>query len=112
MSDLFLRIERQIARISPFFLLSHGVKRVDDRRVIGGIIYVIRQGLQWKDAPKAYGPNKTFYSSVVRWSLLGVFDRIFVALATEGGMAMLLRPKADFVVWLQIVCLSAAVSGA
>ena len=52
MSDLFLLSERQLARISPFFPLSHGVPRVDDRRVISGIIYVIKHGLQWKDAPK------------------------------------------------------------
>jgi len=68
----FLRIERQIARISPFFPLSRGVKRVDDRRVISEIIYVIRHGLQSKDAPKAYGLHKTFYNRFVRWSLLGV----------------------------------------
>lgn len=85
MSDLFLLSERQMARISPFFPLSHGMPRVDDRRVISGIIYVIKHGLQWKDAPKAYGPHKTLYNRFVRWSLLGVFDRVFVALATAGG---------------------------
>src|SRR5580698_1916255 len=51
----------------------------------GAIIYVIRNGLQWKDAPKAYGPHKTLYNRFIRWSLLGVFDRIFTALATAGG---------------------------
>jgi transposase len=85
MSDLFLLSERQLARIAPYFPLSHGVARVDDRRVISGIIYVIRNGLQWKDAPKPYGPHKTLYNRFVRWSLAGVFDRIFTALATEGG---------------------------
>ena len=85
MSDLFLLSERQLARIAPYFPLSHGVPRVDDRRVISGIIYVIRNGLQWKDAPKPYGPHKTLYNRFVRWSLLGVFDRIFTAPATEGG---------------------------
>ncbi len=85
MSDLFLLNERLLARIAPHFPLSHGVKRVDDRRVISGIIYVIRDGLQWKDAPKAYGPHKTLYNRFVRWSLLGVFDRIFTALAKRGG---------------------------
>jgi transposase len=84
MSDLLLLSERQMARISPFFPLSHGVPRVDDRRVVSGIIYVIRNGLQWKDAPKAYGPYKTLYNRFVRWSLLSVFDRIFVVVATEG----------------------------
>jgi transposase len=85
MSDLFLLSERQMSRLSPFFPLSHGVPRVDDRRVISGIIYVIKHGLQWQDAPKAYGPHKTLYNRFVRCSLLGVFDRIFMALATEGG---------------------------
>jgi hypothetical protein len=58
---------------------------VDDRRVVSGIIYVIRHGLQWRDAPAAYGPHKTLYNRFVRWSRLGVFDRIFAALAAEGG---------------------------
>jgi len=58
MGDLFLLSERQMARISPYFPLSHGVPRVDDRRVVSGIVYVIRNGLQWKDAPKSYGPTR------------------------------------------------------
>jgi transposase len=59
-------------------------KLADDRRVVSGIVYVIRNGLQWKDAPKEYGPHKTLYNRFKRWSRLGVFDRIFVALASEG----------------------------
>jgi transposase len=59
MSDLFLLSEKQICRISPFFPLAHGVPREDERRVISGIVYVIRHGLQWKDAPKEYCPHKT-----------------------------------------------------
>ena len=51
---------------------------------MSGIIYVIRNGLQWKDAPKAYGPHKTLYNCFVRWSVLGVFDRIFQNLASQG----------------------------
>ncbi|WLS03613.1 IS5 family transposase [Shinella oryzae] len=80
MGDLFLLSERQMARISPFFPLSHGVPRVDDRRVVSGIVYVIKHGLQWKD----YGPHKTLYNRFIRWSRLGVFDRIFASLAGEG----------------------------
>ncbi|WP_408736801.1 transposase [Acetobacter thailandicus] len=81
MSDVFLLSERQMERIEPFFPLAHGVPRVDDRRVLSGIVYVIRNGLQWKDAPKAYGPHKTLYNRFIRWSRLGVFDRIFTTLA-------------------------------
>ncbi|HBQ32350.1 IS5 family transposase [Brucella anthropi] len=84
MSDLFLLSERQMARIEPYFPLAHGVPRVDDRRVVSGIVYVIKHGLQWKDAPKDYGPHKTLYNRFIRWSRLGVFDRIFAALAGEG----------------------------
>ena len=84
MSDLFLLSERQMARISPYFPLAHGVPRVDDRRVVSGIVSVIRNGLQWKDAPKAYGPHKTLDNRFMRWSRLGVFDQIFTALAREG----------------------------
>ncbi|CAN7541007.1 IS5 family transposase [Pararhizobium sp. LjRoot255] len=84
MSDLFLLSERQMARISPHFPLSHGVARVDDQRVVSGIVYVIRNGLQWKDAPSQYGPHKTLYNRCIRWSRLGVFDRIFASLAGEG----------------------------
>jgi len=84
MDDLFLLSDRQMAMISPFFPLSHGVPRVDDRRVVSGIVYVIRNGLQWKDAPKGYGPAKTLYNRFIRWSRLGVFDRIFEALASKG----------------------------
>ena len=84
MGDLFLLSARQMARIEPFFPLSHGVPRVDDRKVVSGIVYVIKNGLQWKDAPKDYGPHKTLYNRFIRWSRLGVFDRIFVALASEG----------------------------
>ena len=53
MDDLFLLSERQMAMISPFFPLAHGARqRVDDRRVVSGIVYVIKHGLRWKDAPK------------------------------------------------------------
>ena len=84
MSDIFLLSADQMARISPHFPLAHGVPRVDDRRVVSGIIYVIRNGLRWKDAPRGYGPHKTLYNRFIRWSRMGVFGRIFAALAAQG----------------------------
>jgi putative transposase len=72
-------------RIEPYFPLSHGVPRVDDRKVLSGIVFVIRNGVRWCDAPKAYGPHKTIYNRFIRWSRLGVFNRIFAALAAKGG---------------------------
>ena len=81
----FLLTLAQMRRLSPHFPLSHGIARVDDRRVLSGIIYVIRNGLQWRDAPTAYGPHKTLYNRFVRWSRAGVFNRIFAGLAAKGG---------------------------
>jgi len=85
MSDLFWLSDRQFGRMRPYFPLSHGVPRTDDRRVISGIIHVIRNGLRWCDAPAEYGPHKTLYNRFVRWSRLGVFDRIFSGLAGKDG---------------------------
>ena len=53
--------------------------------MVSGIVYVISNGLQWKDAPSGYGPHKTLYNRFMRWSRMGVFDRIFEALAGEGS---------------------------
>ena len=85
MSDLLLLSLVQMRRIEPFFPRSRGLPRTDDRRVISGIVYVIRNGLMWKHAPLRYGPHKTLYNRFVRWSRLGVFERIFAALAAEDG---------------------------
>ena len=73
-------------RIEPFFPTSRELHRVDDRRVISGIIYVIRHDLQWKDAPRGKGPHKTLYNRFVRWSRLGVFARIFASLVSQAGV--------------------------
>lgn len=83
MSGLSLLSEAQLARIAPYFPSAHGLPRVDDRRVVSGIVYVIKHGLQWQDAPKDYGPHKTLYNRFIRWSRMGVFDRIFAGLAAE-----------------------------
>jgi putative transposase len=72
-------------RIEPYFPLSHGAPRVDDRRVLSGILFVIRNGLRWRDAPAGYGPHKTIYNRFIRWSRMGVFNRILAELAMRGG---------------------------
>ena len=60
MSDLFWLTDAQMARLAPFFPKSHGKPRVDDRRVLSGIIFIIRNGLRWRDAPTAYGLTRRF----------------------------------------------------
>ena len=81
----FLLTEAQMARISPFFPLSHGKPRVDDRRVLSGIVYVIRNGLRWRDVPASHGLHKTIQNRVLRWSEMGVFGRIVVEPARGGS---------------------------
>jgi putative transposase len=46
---------------------------------------VIKNGLRWRDAPRDYGPHKTIYNRFVRWSRLGVFNKIFAELAGKSG---------------------------
>jgi transposase len=81
MSELLMLSRAQMRRIEPYFPLAHGVPRVDDRRILSGIVFVIRNGLRWRDAPAAYGPHKTIYNRFIRWSRMGVFNKIFAALA-------------------------------
>ena len=92
MAELFYLSSKQIERIRPFFPRSHGIPRTDDVRVLSGIIYVIRYGLQGRDAPREYGPYKTLYNRFVRWSRMGVFNSIFLELsktAANDGQVMI-----------------------
>jgi transposase len=85
MSNLFWLSEAQMDRLRPFFPKSHGRPRVDDRRVLSGIIFINRNGLRWCDAPSAYGPPKTLYNRWKRWCGMGVFARIMEGLASEAA---------------------------
>jgi transposase len=84
MSDLIWLTDAQMKRLAPFFPKSRGKARVDDRRVLSGIIFVNRNGLRWRDAPAVYGPPKTLYNRWVRWSRMGVFARMLIELADAG----------------------------
>ncbi|HYF22716.1 MAG TPA: IS5 family transposase [Caulobacteraceae bacterium] len=65
-----------------------GVARVDDRRVINGIFYVLRTGSPWRDLPARYGPHTTVYNRYNRWSKAGVWLRVFEALAAGSPGSM------------------------
>ncbi len=84
MSDLYWLTNEQMARLQPFFPKSHGRPRVDDRRVLSGIIFVNRNGLRWRDAPREYGPAKTLYNRWRRWSDKGIFVAMMDGLASRG----------------------------
>ena len=81
MSNLYWLTDEQMARLEPYFPKSHGRPRVDDRRVLSGIVFVNRNGLRWRDAPAAYGPHKTLYNRWKRWSDAGVFVRMMEGLS-------------------------------
>ena len=63
-----------------------GVPRVDDRRVLNGIFWVLRSGSPWRDLPGRYGPHTTCYNRFRRWMKAGVWDRIMDGITdTYGG---------------------------
>lgn len=84
-NNLFGLTDEQMARLRPNFPKSHGKPRVDDRRVLSGIIFINRNELRWCDAPKENSPFKTLHNRWKRWGELGVFARIFEGLASEAA---------------------------
>jgi transposase len=83
MSNLYWLSEAQMERLRPYFLKARGRARVDDRRVLNGIIFINRNGLRWFDAPAEYGPPKTLYNGWKRWCDMSVFARILMGLAEQ-----------------------------
>jgi len=65
-----------------------GVARVDDRRVINGIFYILRTGSPWRDLPNRYGPCTTVYNRYNRWAKAGVWLRIFETLAATSPQSL------------------------
>ena len=84
--DRFWLTEAQFAKLAPHLPTdTRGKARVDDRRVISGIVHVLKSGGRWIDAPQEYGPRKTLYNRYVRWAAKGVWLRLFETLASVGG---------------------------
>lgn len=63
-----------------------GARRVDDRRVISGILHILKTGGRWRDVPPEYGPAKTIYNRYARWARRGVWQRIFAKVAAAGAI--------------------------
>lgn len=81
--DCFWLSAGKFAQLEPnLWTDMRGKPRVDDRRVISGIIHVLKSGGRWADAPSIYGPRKTLYNRFVRWAAKGVWESIFHALAS------------------------------
>jgi transposase len=86
MAGEFWLNERQWKRLQPLLpRKSRGIPRVDDRRVISGIVHVMKSGGRWVDAPAIYGPRKTLYNRFVRWGAAGIWQKLFQELAAAGG---------------------------
>ena len=84
--DQFWLTDEQFSKIAPHLPTdTRGKARVDDRRVISGIVQVLKSGCRWIDAPPDYGPRKTLYNRYVRWAVKGVWGRLFEALAQADG---------------------------
>ncbi len=84
--DCFWLTDEQFAKIEPHLPRdTRGKARVDDRRVISGIVQVLKSGGRWVDAPSVYGPRKTLYNRFVRWAAKGVWTALFEVLASAGG---------------------------
>lgn len=80
MSDLFWLNDTQWAAIAPLLPDLGGKPRVDDRRVLSGILHRFREGLRWRALPAAYGPRTTVFNRFNRWSQRGLWQDIFAAL--------------------------------
>ena len=82
---LFWLSDEQWRRIEPHLPTDvRGVERADDRRVISGIVQVLRSGCRWCDCPLEYGPATTIYNRFVRWARRGIWENLFRELAGNG----------------------------
>src|SRR5712672_1204245 len=87
-SNLCWLNDEQWRRIEPHLPTDvRGKDRVDDRRVISGILHVLKSGCRWCDCPPEYGPPTTIYNRFVRWAERGIWENLFRALAENGRSA-------------------------
>ena len=85
MSHLFWLSDEAWALIDPHLPRGKpGKPRVDDRRVMSGILHVLKTGCRWRDCPSEYGPYTTIYNRYNRWSARGVWQRLFAKMAAAG----------------------------
>jgi transposase len=82
MAGEFWLSEAQWGAIGPLLPKNqHGSRRTDDRRIISGIVHVLKTGYRWQDCPAVYGPSTTVYNRFRRWTMRGIWRRLFDALA-------------------------------
>lgn len=85
--NLFWLSDAEWASIQPHLPSGRrGARRVDDRRVISGILHMLRTGARWRDCPAEYGPYTTIYNRFNRWSKQGVWEDVFYVLSGSSGV--------------------------
>ena len=82
MGERFWLSDAQWAAIEPLLPRLGGKPRVDDRRVISGILHRYREGLRWRAIPAEYGPRTTLFNRFDRWSRRGLWQELLAALST------------------------------
>lgn len=83
--NLFWLTDQQWEKIEPLLPTDvRGKERADDRRVISGILHVLKSGCRWCDCPPEYGPPTTIYNRFTRWARRGVWEKLFRELAGRG----------------------------
>ncbi len=88
--------DEQRSRIEPHLPTDvRGVERADDRRVISGIVHVLKSGCRWCDCPPEYGPPTTIYNRFVRWARRAVWENLFRELAGRGRANDRLHARQD-----------------
>jgi transposase len=86
--NLFWLSDEQWKRIEPHLPKKvRDKKRVEDRRVISGIVHILKSGCRWSDCPEAYGPATTIYNRFARWARRGIWENLFRKLAGSGRSA-------------------------
>ena len=78
--------DRQWQRLEPLLPPQRprtGRPNDDHRRIVNGILWVLRTGAPWRDLPERYGPVGTVSSRFYRWREAGVWDRALAALQAE-----------------------------
>lgn len=86
MANEFWLSDRQWSALEPLIPMNRrGVKPQNNRRIISGIVHVLRVGCRWRDCPEIFGPHTTVYNRFNRWSKDGIWQAMLEALVDPGS---------------------------
>jgi transposase len=93
--QLYWLSDAEWVRVEPLLPRGRrGAHRVDDRRVISGILHMLRSGARWRDCPTEYGPYTTIYNRFNRWSRQGIWLAMFETVTGRTAVSALPRSTA------------------